>query len=200
MINNFEPPRIATEADVPDALARRKSGRRVIYAGNLGRFQNVEPLVEGVLRALGPDDELLLLGDGAARAGVVRSFGQDPRLRVHDFIPLGAALQVISQSDVGLLSLAPGIYRYAYPSKFMAYISAGVPVMAMVEPESDLARTIVEENLGAVAQSPTAGAVATAMRGLLAELPSRTRLQAWHRDTHGQDIALSKWRGLIDAA
>ena len=35
------------------------------------------------------------------------------------------------------------MYKYAYPSKTMAYLEQGIPILAMIEKESDLAQDII---------------------------------------------------------
>ena len=42
------------------------------------------------------------------------------------------------------------MYKYAYPSKTMAYLEQGIPILAMIEKESDLAQDIINENIGFV--------------------------------------------------
>ena len=40
--------------------------------------------------------------------------------------------------------------KFAYPSKTMAYLEQGIPLLAMIEKESDLALDITMDNIGFV--------------------------------------------------
>ena len=46
------------------------------------------------------------------------------------------------------MTLIPGMYRYAYPSKTMTYLAQGRPILAAVETESELAKTMLAECYG----------------------------------------------------
>jgi len=70
----------------------------------------------------------------------VESYGyRDPKV-IADFLVERAAL--------GIVSLAPGVIRSAYPSKTMSYLRQGTPVLALVEGDSELARTVREAGIG----------------------------------------------------
>ncbi len=70
--------------------------------------------------------------------------------------PLSRALLAVS--DLGLVSLAPGVIRFAYPSKMATYLGAGVPVLVGVEPDSAMARIVVDSGAGAVLPTQDCGA------------------------------------------
>ncbi len=65
------------------------------------------------------------------------------------------------KSDLGIV-MRSDLYRVAYPSKTMNYLLAGCPVLATIEPESELARIIVENDLGVVSP-PEAKSIAVAV-------------------------------------
>ena len=60
------------------------------------------------------------------------------------------AQKYIKQADLGLISLSSGVYKYAYPSKTMAYLEQGKPIIAMVEEKSEIAKEIVKGGYGYV--------------------------------------------------
>ena len=55
-------------------------------------------------------------------------------------------------ADLGVVSLRPGVISSAYPSKTMTYLRHGCPILAFVEPESELA-TMVVGGIGLAHQS-----------------------------------------------
>ena len=60
------------------------------------------------------------------------------------------AKDLISNSDLGLVSLIPNMYKFAYPSKTMSYLEQGIPILATLEKESDLGKDIKKDKFGFV--------------------------------------------------
>ncbi|WP_112323557.1 glycosyltransferase family 4 protein [Oceanibium sediminis] len=199
VINNFQLPSFEDDIPPPRDLAKPKGITRIIFAGNLGRFQNLPRLVEGVLGACPPGAprEVLLLGDGAAVPELRQRFGDHPNLRFAPFLPYAQARVLIAEADVGLVSLTPGIYRVAYPSKMLTYLGLGVPVLALVEAQSALARTLHDAALGKVPASDAPDAIAAALEELLLAPPSTEALREWYTGEAAQAPVMARWRGLF---
>ena len=112
------------------------------------------------------------------------------------------ALAAMRVCDFGVVSLLPNVYRFAYPSKSMMYLSAGCPLVAMVEPESELARTVEKHGLGYVAASRSVADIAEVMTGAVAErrrwTPDRRRAIAQTcEQLFGESRMLSAWDELL---
>lgn len=203
VINNFALDAFDTPGNPPAELAKADGTRRVIFAGNLGRFQNLPLLAEGVglLFDKHPDLELFFLGDGAALPELRERWGDHAQVRFGPFLPFADAKELIRDADIGLVSLSPDVFRVSYPSKVLTYIGLSLPMLALVEPESQLAREIEAEDLGAVPAAPTPVAIAEALDNLLCE-PSRlaqtkTSVAAYHDSTAALPAVLAKWRALF---
>lgn len=187
VINNFELDSFGQAEPPPPALRKAAGKKRVIFAGNLGRFQSLPLLAEGVARLFDsrPELELFFLGDGAALAELKARWGGHPQVGFGPFLPFAQARELIAEADVGLVSLLPAVYRVAYPSKVATYLSLGVPVLALVEPESALARDLAAKAHGRVPAEPTADAIAQCLSDLLdaptpfdaASVPSRRQTE-----------------------
>ena len=106
---------------------------RVIFAGNIGRFQNLEAIVEAFLEADDKQIQLVLLGDGKLKKRlhdrVVDTKSNSVLFFPHQSVE--DANKIIRNADMGLISLTPGIYQYAYPTKLISYLSVGCPVIAL---------------------------------------------------------------------
>ena len=201
VLNNFSlTPVNPVPIGVPAGLAKPIGTRRVIFAGNLGRFQNLSLLTQGVARLFSshPNLELLLLGDGVALPDLKAQWADNPQVRFAPFLPFEVAREVIAEADIGLVSLAPGIYRAAYPSKVLTYLELGVPILALVETESQLAASLVEAGIGAVPTTATPEAIATALEDLLASAPPTETVRGWYETNASRSTALMKWRLLIN--
>ncbi len=145
------------------ALAERYTDRKkgseefvCLYAGNVGRAQNLEIFVYAAEKLKSnPQIKFHILGDGSDKERLkslvnklnlqetVRFF---PRVAAED-----AALQMQS-AQVGLLSLGNEIaFQLTVPSKLQAYMSNGLPVVASISGEGK--RVIHESGCGLVAEA-----------------------------------------------
>ncbi len=201
VINNFSLDLFEASQEPPVELRKRPGRRRVIFAGNLGRFQNLPQLAEGVSRLFEdfPDLELFFLGDGTAMPELKRCWGDHPQVGFGPFLPFAQAKSLIADADVGLVSLEKDLYHVAYPSKIASYLGQGVPVLALIEPQSGIAAEIGSENLGATAQINDPEAVAEALRQLLGEQgDQRARLLDWVSRNAVASALVPRWCTLID--
>lgn len=158
----------------PPDLVKPTGTTRVIFAGNLGRFQNLPLLAEGVAQCFPahPELELMFLGDGVALPELKARWGTHPQVRFVPFLPFAQARGIIEGSDIGLVSLSANIYRVAYPSKVSTYLDLGLRILALVEPESQMAQELERRGTGAVPRAATAKAISTALETLLTAPPS----------------------------
>lgn len=189
IINN--PPLEADEAIAPPAELQKPDGTvRVLFAGNLGRFQNLPLLAEGVALCFDdhPELELMFLGDGVALPDLKARWGSHPQVRFAPFLPFAQARDVIATADIGLVSLQSGMHRVASPSKVQTYADLGLPMVALVDPDSKLAAEIESRGLGCVSPRATAEGVAAAVKVLLARCthsnatqsnPGKNQVAAW---------------------
>lgn len=157
----------------PPDLVKPADTTRVIFAGNLGRFQNLPLLAEGVAQcfAAHPELELMFLGDGVALPELEARWGTHPQVRFAPFLPFAQARGIIGGADIGLVSLSANIYRVAYPSKVSTYLDLGLRILALVEPESQIARELEQRGTGAVPRAATPEAIGAALETLLTAPP-----------------------------
>ncbi len=148
VLRNFS---IGEVADCPLAEAP-KDGEpvRFVFAGNIGRFQNLEALVDAFGQIDGDRVRLELVGDGRLKNQLVervRKQGID-NVIFKDHMSPEDAYRYMTQCHVGLVSLSPNLYKYAFPSKVLTYMAANLPMLAMVEDDSSLARLLRENEIG----------------------------------------------------
>lgn len=200
VINNLSLDIAGGEAVQPPAELRKRGGkRRVIFAGNLGRFQQLPLLAEGVSRLFDThlDLELFFLGDGTALRELEERWEGHAQVSFAGFLPFDQAKVLIEEADIGLVSLLPGIYRVAYPSKVLSYAALGLPMLALVEPESELAKSLRQGGVGAVPDAHTPDAIAVALKDLLERQVTPEEVQTWHETIAGRTQILSSWRALM---
>ena len=169
IIGNFSLDVMREISEPPSDLRKDANVRRIIFAGNIGRFQDLITLTEGIATCFDkhPDLELFFLGDGAVLQELKSRWGGHKQVRFSPFLPYSQARELIEESDVGLVSLAPNIYRVAYPSKVQTYASLGLRILALVEPDSNLARDLEAQERGAAPSCASPRAIGEALEKVL---------------------------------
>lgn len=124
----------------------------MIFGGNLGVPQKMENVIAfaTAISAEYKDVVLLLIGSGT-QMDVVRRFaaasGVD-NIVIKDKIPRADYQQLVSQCDLGLISLNERFTIPNIPSKTMAYFEAAIPVLASVDSATDYGMILEEHNMG----------------------------------------------------
>ena len=93
------------------------------------------------------DIELVFLGEGAALNSLKKRADGNKRIKFFPHQKLNIARQIISESDLGIVSLLTDVYKYAFPSKTMAYLSESCPLLVAVESKSELFRFVVTNKI-----------------------------------------------------
>ncbi len=206
VINNFNLPIFGEQQRRGPSREMEKSKGvfRVLFAGNVGRFQGLETVVDAMHELVTHDGiELLLVGDGKAVSELKTRAGSllGNRIRFFPHQPVDVAKAIIGTSDLCLVSLTPGIYRYAFPSKTMTCLGEGRPLLACVERESELADFVTRQGVGVTATAGDTKAVAGAIRAL-ADAPDRWREMAIRAKCASEEFfsekaVLDRWSRLL---
>ncbi len=162
IVNNFDlrdetsvSTSIATQ--VPAELRRRENQFRLIFAGNVGRFQSLESVIESakLLSIDYPKIEFFFLGDGAAVKVLEKLSGNMLNKTVFFFShqPVSIARELITDAQLGIVSLSREIYKYAFPSKTMTYLCEGVPLLSIIEANSSLTKLVMNHEIGITSTS-----------------------------------------------
>jgi glycosyltransferase involved in cell wall biosynthesis len=130
--------------------------RRVVFTGNLGRFQNLEIFILALknkprLKNL----ELYFVGEGSALLELQRiSEGLEEVVKFVPHQSISVVRKIISEADFGIVSLEEEVIKYAYPSKTMTYLAEGTPILASVGNAAELSRFILTQKVGVVVKDP----------------------------------------------
>jgi glycosyltransferase involved in cell wall biosynthesis len=193
-----------SEPAVPEELEKSPGTFRIMFAGNIGRFQRLEQLID-IAQVLSHDRrvEFVFLGDGAAKKQLMTQaeamLGSTVKFVGH--VPIDVVGQALSTADLCVVSLSPEIYRVAYPSKTMSYLCAGKPLLVFVEENSELARLVQAEAVGVVASGKSAATVAEAILELM-DHPEQLRAMSRRAGQLGQRkfadrAVLPRWQNLF---
>ena len=204
LMNNFAlPTDTRDEAEVDFGFGGNRL--TLIYAGNVGRFQGLETIVDAMaLVAERTDIELLIMGDGVAKAALIERVHQaKANVRFIDYQPVGVVKSAIQQADIGLVTLIPEMYKYAYPSKTMAYLEQGRPIIAAVELESELSREMQAQGYGFSVPIGNADAFAALLIRLADDNSWRQKmssaaLSAFEKN-FAPEVMLQRWTRVVES-
>jgi glycosyltransferase involved in cell wall biosynthesis len=125
----------------------------VLYSGNMGRFHDLETLLEAALSLKDhPEIRFAFIGEGAKKQKVV-DFISSHDLKnclVDTYVPkeqLGALLHSV---NVGIASLLEGQEGLSVPSKTIGLLAAALPVICIMSPASEIALLAKESGFGFV--------------------------------------------------
>ncbi|WP_457201874.1 glycosyltransferase family 4 protein [Nocardioides sp. HB32] len=199
VLNNFDP----WALDEPTIERRRRDGLRIVYAGNLGRFQGLEHLVEVVRAARDLDGiEWHFFGDGSMRSEIEALAASSASVHCHGHRPPDEIAEFVQDSDLGCVSLNEGVIQAAYPSKILTYLRHGLPVLALVEPDSEMARMIATEDIGIVVRQPDHALAAEQLGKLAVDRDRLVAMRARSKSVYEQRFAMSRaldtWSVLVE--
>jgi colanic acid biosynthesis glycosyl transferase WcaI len=141
----------------------------VSHSGNMGVKQGLGVILDAA--ALSRDDEsivFVIVGDGAVR-GRIQARAQELSLSNVIFLPLldsNEFKEFLSASDICLVTQQKTVSDMVFPSKTVTYLAAGCPVIASVNRNSEVARTIEESQAGLVVEPENPQALLSAIREL----------------------------------
>jgi colanic acid biosynthesis glycosyl transferase WcaI len=128
-----------------------------VYAGNLGRKQGLRILLEAgrLLNAYSPGGRfssiwIVIAGDGVMRLELERELARDPssNFLLLPLLPEPAYRAMLIEATVGIVTQARGSGQVVFPSKLLTILAAGLPVLAVSEADSDLARSVAKGRFG----------------------------------------------------
>jgi colanic acid biosynthesis glycosyl transferase WcaI len=125
-------------------------GKLALNMGNIGRSQNLVTIVRAFeassdLRRAGA--RFVMAGDGVAGQEVRATIGTD-RVEVTGILTSEQLGTYIERAAIGVVTQSPRDHDVNVPSKLMNFMGAGVPVLASVDANSEVARILAESGGG----------------------------------------------------
>ena len=161
----------------------------VSHSGNMGVKQGLGVILDAA--ALNREDQstvFLIVGDGAVRRKIQQR-ARELELANVRFLPLldsGEFRGFLKASDICLVTQQKTVSDMVFPSKTVTYLAAGRPVVASVNPNSEIAKTIVESEAGLVVEPENPEALLSAIRTMRDNNLNEYGIKA-------QDYAARRW-------
>jgi len=121
-----------------------------LFAGNLGRVQGINTLLEASKLVKDKDFVLLFIGDGAYKNEIVKFISNSENKNVYyaGSFPISQQNEFLNACDVSIISLAKDMYGLGVPSKSYYNMSAQKPLLYIGDKKSEISLVINEHNLG----------------------------------------------------
>jgi len=204
VLNNFDPWELSPVTTEEGEVGPEPGRLTLAYAGNLGRFQGLEHLV-ALIRQLQDEHRIgwHFIGDGPLRHTLEQLRDDGAEVTLHGYQPAAVVADFVRRSaDLGVVSLNEGVIEAAYPSKALTYLRNGCPILALVEPGSELAALVEDHKIGLVGGQTDTASLATRLRALLDDparlAGARGRAEAAYLEHFDADRALPRWVALLE--
>jgi glycosyltransferase involved in cell wall biosynthesis len=151
MINNFSIPKeINKKLKFKSSIIRNNKKLIITFAGNIGRFQSLDTVIDAMIFLKNRKDiQLIIIGEGSVKSSLVCKVKKNnANVLFLNHQNINVTKDIISKSDIGLVTLSRNIYKYGYPGKIMTYLEQGRPIIAVLEKVSEIAKLMKRENYG----------------------------------------------------
>jgi O26-antigen biosynthesis N-acetyl-L-fucosamine transferase len=133
------------EPNLPQTHYRAELGlqNKVVffYGGNLGVAQDVDNLVRLAASLTNhPEIRFVLVGEGSEVGGLQKAIVEQGlhNVQLLPAIEQRRYIAMVSEFDVGLITLDRRLTNHNIPGKLLGYLYWGIPVLASINPENDM--------------------------------------------------------------
>lgn len=122
-----------------------------IYGGNLGKPQGISFLINCLKSQMNNQNVyFLIVGDGTEFAKLERFFSEwkPDNMKLVNHLPKADYDKMVSACDVGMIFLDHRFTIPNFPSRLLSYMQAGIPVLAVTDPNTDIGSVCVDNGFG----------------------------------------------------
>ena len=147
----------------------------VMYAGNVGLSQSLDQMLHAARTMAHRTDVVFVInGGGSARQSLMASAAGLDNVVFVDMQPRHRLPEVLAAGDVHAVPLRTGLAASSVPSKLYSILAAGRPIVASVDPGTEVQRTVEAAGAG-LAVPPDDPEAFTHAVGALVDDPIRRR-------------------------
>jgi len=125
----------------------------IVYGGNMGDAQDIFSLIKLIdFSILGSKAQLVFIGSGN-QFKKIKDYVKDKKIRNVSLFPTVSRreyLSIMSEADVGLVSLGKNMESNNYPLKMIGYMQLSKPILASVNKTNEIIQMIDDNNIGLV--------------------------------------------------
>ena len=137
----------------------------VMYAGNVGYSQSLTMMLFAAQKM--PDVVFVINGDGSARTELEHDAVGLPNMRFSGYQPAERVPEVLATGDVHVVPLRAGLGAVSVPSKTYSILAAARPVVAAIDPGTEVTRILSDSGAGVCVNPDDPEAFADALRAMV---------------------------------
>ena len=137
----------------------------VLYAGNIGYSQSVGLLLDAARRL--PSVTFLVNGEGVGREALIRAADGLTNVRFAGYVPEGRLPELLATGDIHTVPLKRGLAAVSVPSKTYSILAAGRPVVAAIDPGTEIPALLAASGGGLAVAPDDPEAFTAAVRRLI---------------------------------
>jgi glycosyltransferase involved in cell wall biosynthesis len=177
------------------------NGFVVLYSGNFGQYHDFDTLLGAaeILKKSHPQVQFALVGGGHKREYVAEEVKRRnlDNVRLFGFVPEEELADLLASADLSVVTLEPGMEGLCVPSKFYTCLASGRPVLALMNPNCEVAYAVEESQCGMCAPIGEPETVAKAIVTLAESPERRATMGANSRHVFDQKYAMPVITGRI---
>jgi glycosyltransferase involved in cell wall biosynthesis len=110
-----------------------------VFGGQFSEGRGIEQIIGAarISKELGAPTLYLFIGDGRLRPALEDAAARYGNIRVEGPVARSEYLSLVGACDVGMVATVKEFTSWAFPSKTIDYLRAGIPIVTAVEPGSD---------------------------------------------------------------
>lgn len=176
------------------------AGRTVVlYLGNTGVGHRFDTVLDAATRL--SDDALFLFIGGGARWDELTNVVEERRLtnvELRGYVPKDDTPAVMAGADGALITLDQRSLGVMSPSKLHANLAAGLPILYVGPPGSNVDEAIVETACGHSLREGDVDGLVAAVHGLRNDPGARARSRQAFEQHYSDQATLPRWDAIID--
>ncbi|MFM8954308.1 MAG: glycosyltransferase family 4 protein [Actinomycetota bacterium] len=140
----------------------------VMYAGNVGFSQSLDLMIEAAKAH--PKIFFVINGDGAARHSLQSMAQGLPNVRFGDYQEPARLAEVLATGDLHVVPLRRGLGAVSVPSKTYSILAAGRPILAAIDPDTEVPRILAASSAGVCVEPDDARAFVAAVAKMTSDV------------------------------
>ncbi len=120
------------------------------FAGNIGRVQGLQEVVEAFYLSNNPDIHMVIFGSGAYLSTIDQFIkGKEiQNISIYGVYSRQEQKEILNACDIAIVSLSKGMYGLGVPSKTYNILAAGKPILFVGEDGSEISQLVLKEDIG----------------------------------------------------
>jgi len=125
----------------------------VVYSGNLGVKQGLQQLILAARHLRNPAVQVIICGEGAEKKRLLEMAAGIRNVWFKGVLEIKEYKEMLADADLMVVSLLSGSGSSFFPSKLLSACSAGKPVVAICDVDSELGTVVATNCCGVVVRS-----------------------------------------------